>query len=281
MVSLFDTRKPFLKRLTIYVFLCVMGLWFASALFWITGSLFFAGAFGNLIAGLAANALSVRIHERMRLPDVGLSWSAASRWNLMLGIAAGIAMAALVLVPPVLAGAAKFEHSNEALSLSGVTFVTLLLFTGSAGEELLFRGYGLQLLIQRIGAYTAILPISMIFALMHGGNPHTTYLAIVNTAGFGALFGYALIRSGDLWLPIGLHFGWNVALPLFGVNVSGFEIKLTPVNMVWNAGIYWSGGEYGPEGSVLTSAALVGLGLFLWKAPIRRQPNPLLDTEPD
>jgi membrane protease YdiL (CAAX protease family) len=271
--------KPFFKRLAIYMFLCVMGLWFASALFWITGSLFFAGAFGNLIAGLAANGLSVRIHERMRLTDVGLGWNTASRWNLLLGIAGGASMAALVLIPPLVAGAATMQRAGDSLSASGILFVGVLLLAGSAGEELMFRGYGLQLLIQRIGAYTAILPISMIFALMHGGNPHATYLAIVNTAGFGALFGYALIRSGDLWLPIGLHFGWNVALPVFGVNVSGFTMKMTPYTMTWNTGAVWSGGDYGPEGGILTSVGLVALGIFLWKAPIRKQRAPLLEPE--
>jgi membrane protease YdiL (CAAX protease family) len=215
----------------------------------------------------------------MHLADVGLRWERASWYNLLMGVGAGAGMAALVLVPPLLTGAARLERVPEWLSVPGILFVTLLLLAGSAGEELMFRGYGLQLLIQRIGPFTAILPISMIFALMHGGNPHATYLAIVNTAGFGALFGYALMRSGGLWLPIGLHFGWNVTLPLFGVNVSGFTMQMTPFQMVWNTGIYWSGGEYGPEGSVLTSIGLVVLGVFLWKAPIRQQQAPLLDSD--
>jgi uncharacterized protein len=90
------------------------------------------------------------------------------------------------------------------------------------------------------------------------------------------LFGYAFLRSGDLWLPIGLHFGWNFTLPLFGVNVSGLTMKLTAVQMEWTVGPLWSGGEYGPEASVLTSVVLVGLSLYLWKAPVRFQEPRLL-----
>ena len=47
--------------------------------------------------------------------------------------------------------------------------------------------------------------------------------------------------------------------------------------MVWTAGALWSGGEYGPEASVLTTAVLIALGVFLWKAPIRRQHSPITD----
>jgi hypothetical protein len=46
---------------------------------------------------------------------------------------------------------------------------------------------------------------------------------------------------------------------------------------VWRAGDLWSGGGYGPEASVLTSAVLIPLFVYLWKAPIRRQPSPLTD----
>jgi hypothetical protein len=83
-----------------------------------------------------------------------------------------------------------------------------------------------------------------------------------------------------LWLPIGLHFGWNFTLPLFGVNVSGLTIKLTGHEMEWSAGTLWSGGEYGPEGSVLTTMVLLALALYLWKAPIRSQPSEVFPCAP-
>jgi hypothetical protein len=79
-----------------------------------------------------------------------------------------------------------------------------------------------------------------------------------------------------LWLPIGLHFGWNFTLPLLGANVSGLTMKLSGYEMQWSASPLWSGGEYGPEGSILIPVALLALALFLWKAPIRRQESRLL-----
>jgi hypothetical protein len=45
----------------------------------------------------------------------------------------------------------------------------------------------------------------------------------------------------------------------------------------WNAGPLWSGGEYGPEASLLTSAVMFALFAFVRMAPVQRQENPLID----
>ena len=135
--------------------------------------------------------------------------------------------------------------------------LTLLLAAGAVGEEMFFRGYGFQVLLATCGPWATVVPVGVVFALLHSANPNATWLGIVNTAGFGILFGYAYLRSRDLWLPIGLHFGWNFTLPLFGVNVSGLRMRMTGHEMVWTAGKLWSGGDYGPEASLLTSGVMV------------------------
>ena len=191
----------------------------------------------------------------------------------------GMGAAALVLAGPLAARAAHFVRSPESDSgsVGSFVFVTVLLLFGSAGEEMLFRGYGFQVLLRGLGDWPTILPVGVIFAALHAGNPHATWMGLANTAGFGILFGYAFVRSRDLWLPIGLHFGWNFTLPLFGANVSGLRMNETGYEMSWTAGALWSGGAYGPEASVLTSAVVVLLFLFVWKAPVRRQTSPLAD----
>jgi hypothetical protein len=54
-------------------------------------------------------------------------------------------------------------------------------------------------------------------------------------------------------------------------------MKVTGYEMSWTAGALWSGGEYGPEASVLTSVVVLLLFAYLWKAPIRRQTSPITD----
>jgi hypothetical protein len=77
-----------------------------------------------------------------------------------------------------------------------------------------------------------------------------------------------------------LHFGWNWALPLLGVNLSGFTMGVTGYSLHWKIGGLWSGGEYGPEGGLLTSAIVVLLFIFLHKAPIQHQEAFLLREAP-
>jgi membrane protease YdiL (CAAX protease family) len=214
------------------------------------------------------------------LSDLGLELNLASARNLALGLAGGAGSAALVLAPPVALRTAWFAPIPDSHISWGIFLFTAAgIAAGSAGEEILFRGFGFQSLLRVWGPHTTVFTVGALFAALHGANPNSTWLGILNTAGFGILFGYAFLRSGDLWMPIGLHFGWNFALPLFGVNVSGLTMRLTGFEMRWNASPVWSGGEYGPEGSILTTAVLLALSLFIWKAPVRKQESRLLAGE--
>lgn len=263
--------------------LVYISLYFATAfllgplLAWTGGYMAGITATGLLAASLT-NGLCLRIYEQRGLAAIGLPSDKAALINLAFGFAGGMAAAALVLAGPLLTQAARIvrDPASQA-SVSSFFFVAAMLLFGSAGEEMLFRGYGFQILLRSAGTWTTVVPVGVVFALLHAGNPNANWLGLVNTAGFGILFGYAFVRSHDIWLPIGLHFGWNFTLPLFGVNVSGLTMRLTGFTMQWSAGKMWSGGDYGPEASLLTSAVLVVLFAYLWKAPIRRQSSALLD----
>ena len=259
-----------------------VALWWAMAALagFVLGSVldyFPAIVLTSLVAACFANWVSMRIYEQKPLADVGLWWNGQSMRNMALGVAGGAGAAALVLAGPLAAGVAHLRPGGGEFQAGTLAFVTVMLLAGAAGEEILFRGYGFQMLIRALGPVAAVLPVGVVFALLHAGNPNATRLGLANTAAFGILFGFAFLRSRDLWLPIGLHFGWNFTLPLFGVNVSGLKIGMTGYAMEWGVGALWSGGAYGPEASLLTSVVFVGLFFYLWKAPFARQSSPLLD----
>lgn len=259
------------------------------AVFFILAAVVFGWAFGTLgyllgtvvtsiLAAGAANWLALRIFEARSLLDAGLWWNRASGQNLLMGVAGGIGAAVLVLAPPLAAGAAYWVPEPAAPPTFGAfLFIAAVLAAGAIGEELLFRGYGFQILLAAAGPYATILPVALVFAVLHGNNPNASWFGLANTAAFGIVFGYAYLRSRDLWLPIGLHFGWNVTLPLFGVNLSGLRMDVTGHEMAWHAGALWSGGAYGPEASILTSGVVVLLFVYVWKAPVRRQLSPISD----
>jgi membrane protease YdiL (CAAX protease family) len=250
-------------------------------LLWV-GGFFLGNVAGTLAIALVANILSLRFFTQYWLVDLGMGWHRASMDNMGLGILGGAGAATLVLAPALLAHEARISSTPQDQPSFGVMiFVICLLALGAMGEELMMRGYGFQILLAHFGTWATIIPCGVLFALLHTANPNASWLGMANTAGFGIIFGYAFVRSRDLWLPAGLHFGWNVTLPLFGANVSGLRMKMTGHDMVWTAGNLWSGGDYGPEASLLTSIVIVALAIYIWKAPVRRQVAPLSDPPSD
>jgi membrane protease YdiL (CAAX protease family) len=266
-------------KVGLYVFLAVAGLYFFPLVLQIGGHMI-AAALGVFAAAAVANAVTLRIFERGRLADIGLNWHPGAGRNLGLGVFGGIGAACVVLVGPLMTGAAQLEKSpNQPANFGSFVFVTLILLFGAVGEEMLFRGYGFQVLLGGLGRFATILPVSVLFGLAHMNNMNVSTLGIVNTMGFAVVLGYAFIRSGDLWLPIGIHFGWNWTLPLFGENLSGFTMGMTGVTMKWYVADIWSGGKYGPEASLLTCGVVIALLFYLVKAPVLSQ-EPVLARTP-
>lgn len=215
---------------------------------------FVIGALASFTAAAVANAITVRVYERGRLSDLGLGWSATSLREFLTGAATAGGGAVVMLAACVISSAAYFAPApSPEHRVASLVFVGVVLLFGAAGEEMLFHGYAFQLLIRSMGAFATILPAGVLFGLAHLSNQNVTALAIGNTIGWGVLLGYAYLRSGALWLPIGLHFGWNFVLPLLGVNLSGFTMGVTGYAVHWRVGDLWSGGNYGPEGGLLTT----------------------------
>jgi len=253
-------------------FLVPIGLYF--------GGIMVANTVPPLLASAVATSFAMAIYESRRLADVGLHWQRGSRINLILGIAMGAAAACLVILPSVAAGLAYFHAlPHPDISWRAALFMPMLLFCGALGEEIAFRGFTLQFLIRGYGRWIGVIAIGALFGLLHAGNEGATPLSVFNTIGFGIVFGYAVLRSHDLWLPVGLHFGWNATLPFLGAGLSGLTIRVTRYELVWKSGALWSGGAYGPEASLFSLFVLPVLAAMIWKAPVRRGWTWLLDAD--
>ena len=273
--TLKDKAIAVLLRVGIFVVIALLGLQVFGFLFGLIlgpGGYLVTAALGTFAAAAVANAIPLRIYERSRLSDLGLGWSRDSRRNLSYGILGGVGAAACVLILPILTRAAEVQPDpGTKTQWASLLFLSVILLFGAVGEELLFRGYAFQVLVQNIGPFATILPVSVLFGLAHMNNQNVSLLGIVNTVLWGILLGYAFLRSGDLWLPIGLHFGWNWTIPLLGGNLSGFTMGTTGYLLHWKAGLLWSGGAYGPEGGLLTTGVVIVLFVYLLRAPIRTQ----------
>ena len=220
-------------------------------------------AFTTFAGGAAANVLMARLFGAGRFSDFGLGWDRRAARHLLIGLGAGGGGAALMLGVPLVTGMAALESQTPAAAGTLVPAILLMvvLAFGSLGEELTFHGYAFQFLVRSMGVFATILPVSALFGLAHINNEHVTVHALLNTMLFGFLLGFACWRTGALWLPVGVHFGWNLMLPLFGTNLSGFTMGMTGYALHWKAGELWSGGEYGPEGGLLCTLAAAAVFL--------------------
>jgi membrane protease YdiL (CAAX protease family) len=132
-------------------------------------------------------------------------------------------------------------------------------------EELLFRGYYLQNLKDGTNLGIAVLASSAAFGLAHLGNLNASLTSTLGIFAAGLFLAFAWLRTQSLWLPIGIHIGWNFLQgPVFGFEVSG---NPTPslVRHVVDGPELITGGAFGPEAGLLVLPAMaLGAGLIWW-----------------
>jgi membrane protease YdiL (CAAX protease family) len=267
-----DTRIGLVIRIAFFVAVVIIGLIFLNGLLLGVFGIVVAGTIGLCGTGLLANLLTMRIFDRRPLSDIGLQGGSPSAINFVLGLLMGAGAATLMLLAPLLAGTGHLvARANPDFTWPTLITYLFALLIAATGEEMIFRGYAFQLLVEKIGPFATVLPVGVIFGLAHARNPHATELGILNTTLWGVLLGYAFLRSHDLWLPIGLHYGWNAVLPLFGVNLSGLTIDVTRYSYRWDLTPLWSGGSYGPEGGLLTTIFAVALFFAVHRVSVRVQ----------
>lgn len=215
---------------------------------------------------LGAFKLLTDLFEQKPLASVGLAFH--SRWGAELssGLVVGAAMILAVGGLERLLGLARFSwNSAPAASLAGSGFATgAVLFAAAVNEELAFRGYPFQRLVDSLGPVGAVAVMSALFGAAHLGNPEHTWASTLNTMLVGVPLSVAYLRTRALWLPIGIHFSWNFFQGyVLGLPVSGIALdRQLAVAQVHGAG-WLTGASYGPEGGVLASALIVAATVYL------------------
>ena len=210
------------------------------------------------VVGWFAYRAYVRRFERRAL--IELSVPGGGR-ELFAGVALGVGAFATTIAILALAGAYHVVGAGELLPV-----VLALLSAIAAGtiEEIVFRGVVFRLVEEWGGTWTALAISSLLFGGIHLLNPHATWLGAVGVVfEGGVLLAGAYVLTRRLWVPIGIHAGWNFAEGgIFGVPTSGFAS--TGIVRGEIVGPEWlSGGIFGPEASIVAVLVCVVLGTAL------------------
>ena len=224
----------------------------------------------ELLALLGAFKVMTRMFERKPLGMVGLALHPAWAKELCVGLGIGAIMMVLVGVAEALLAVTRFASSplpaSTELAYGGGLF--LILFISAINEELVFRGYPFQKLVESLGPPGAVALASVCFGLVHLGNPDHTLFSTLNTMLVGVPLSIAYLRTRALWMPVGMHFAWNYVQGfVFGLPVSGFRLPATLFDARVHGGEWLTGSTYGPEGGLLCTMVVVGAGLFLFLSP--------------
>ncbi|NOZ46633.1 MAG: CPBP family intramembrane metalloprotease [Chlorobi bacterium] len=168
---------------------------------------------------------------------------------LTVGIGLGVILQSLTILVIYL------KDGYSIISINPVLFIIpplTMAFTSAIFEEILLRGIIFRITEEKLGSYLALIISAVLFGAMHLANPNSSLTVGAGLAvQAGLLLGAAYIYSRNLWFPIAIHFAWNFTQSaIFGANVSGNAISKTLINSKIEGAEWFTGGEFGPEGSI-------------------------------
>ncbi len=209
-----------------------------------------------------------RFLDRRTFTSLGFRVNRHTIPDLLFGIALGSLLMALIYAFESLMGWLRFENWAWEIApvnqvLIGLLSALILYLAVGYAEELLSRGYHLQNLRDGLSLPLALLFSSAVFGLLHLGNPNVSWISTLGIVLAGFFLAYGWIRTRELWIPIGLHIGWNFFQgTIFGFPVSGtggFHL----IEQSVDGPVAITGGAFGPEaGLVSWVAMLLGVALI-------------------
>lgn len=226
-------------------------------------------------ATLLPAALLARFLDRRRLSSLGFS---SRLYDLLSGAILGAAIFTLPLGALLAMNAASFEPHLASFSAQGLAIGLIVCFFNVVTQEALVRSYIFQELWAKYGAWIATIITTIIFVALHAkpiSEGTQGLIAGANILLASLLLSLAYVRTGQLWLPIGIHLGWNgLQGPVLGINVTGNDLAFGHWSVFSFPGDpLWTGGDMGVEGGL---AGLIGpaIGIVVVAFLFKRQPKP-------
>jgi membrane protease YdiL (CAAX protease family) len=219
-----------------------------------------------LLALLSIFKMLTGLLENRPLGSMGLAFCGRWKTELTLGTGLGAAMILVIAAMEWGLGLARFSRNpiGTQLLLEGGAYYCVLFMIAAAVEEITFRGYAFQRLVDAIGPGGAVAILSVAFSLVHLWNPSHSWLSTLNTILVGIAFAIAYLRTRSLWLPFSMHFAWNFVLGyLLGLPVSGIPFSKALLRADVLGSVQLTGGNYGPEGGWLATGVILVATIYL------------------
>ena len=212
----------------------------------------------------------VKVIEKRSFSSIGFN---KNNWlkKYSLGFLIGLAMMSIIVLILLPFGYITIEKNPiQPVGVSAIASVLVILFgwiIQGATEEIVTRGWLLNVLSTKYNIGVGLLISSTLFGLMHLTNPNVNYIDVINIILVGLFYGLYVIKTNDLWAVCGMHSAWNFAQGnIFGFKVSGLDVSvgsLIDLNLVGSD--FVTGGIFGPEaGITATFILLASIGILLF-----------------
>lgn len=222
----------------------------------------------QVLGSFLALWVATRFIDRKPLMSIGLSWENKAK-EMLIGLGFAFAFIAGLFLVLMAVGAIKFT-GYEGLK-PGVFIVSMMLFLAAFDEEIIFRGYILNSMMDSSkNRWIALGGSSLLFALMHAANPGvwSNWVPMTELFAAGFILGISYTFTKNLWFPTFFHFGWNFFQGLLGFEISGINVdswKMISHENTGNVPDIISGGVFGIEGSVITLTCTIICTYLIFK----------------
>lgn len=212
--------------------------------------------------------LWIRFFEGRKFFTIGFTKKDAFK-KYIKGFLIGFLMLTAVIGLMAIGGYINFDVEKISFG-TDILWIALIMLIGyiiqGASEEIIFRGWQMQVIGARYRPWLGVVISSVLFAILHGLNSGVSILAIINIVFFGILLALFVLRQNSLWAACGWHSAWNWGTAsIYGLEVSGSEKLGSILNVSSSGPEYLSGGSFGPEASVITTLVLIiGIAILIF-----------------
>ena len=182
---------------------------------------------------------------------------------------AGIAILGIIAIMSTLQFKGEIIIQPTSINREGAVWGILLMICVAwmiqgAAEELFLRGFMFQAITSRYGVYKGIIVPAIVFALLHLGNAGVSMTSMLNILLCGLALVLLTLKDENLWGAFGFHAAWNLLQGnVFGISVSGNAMDISLFKTINQADTFWTGGNFGLEGSLLTTFFFILMSVIL------------------
>lgn len=225
------------------------------------------------IFGTIISIIYCRFVEARHLSSMGMRRRKAGLHYIQ-GLGVGFVMISAAALSSALFGITEITRCKSAdIGVIGLMLGGFVI--QGMSEEFIFRGYLMNTLGGRHNPWLAVIISSAAFSLAHIANPGFNLFIFFNLALFGVFAALYMIAFDDIWGACAIHSIWNFTQGSFyGISVSGTgETESIFRTVAASESKLLTGGEFGIEGSIITTFVLIVSSILVLIKIKKQNPN--------